>query len=91
MDFAFFNYTSKDGEYTLLYDCDPLPYNTPLNSIPFINFICDRDGDLHDSHFVSTTNVVNFIDKGCENNIVVPALSNAFKECSSISLFLTPN
>ncbi|XP_057436922.1 LEAF RUST 10 DISEASE-RESISTANCE LOCUS RECEPTOR-LIKE PROTEIN KINASE-like 2.7 isoform X1 [Lotus japonicus] len=77
---TFFIYTQKDAQYTLLFDCSPLPDYSPLNKIPYIPFSCAQDGVQHHGRLVSTTNAAHFNNLGCKNSITLPLLEDSFNK-----------
>ncbi|RDX75589.1 LEAF RUST 10 DISEASE-RESISTANCE LOCUS RECEPTOR-LIKE PROTEIN KINASE-like 2.7, partial [Mucuna pruriens] len=85
LDSGFFNYTSSDDNYTLLYDCDPVSYTPPpsLNLDASISFTCPTDGGK-DGFFVLSSDVVNFKVLGCKNSIAVPVLRVAVKDALAV-------
>ncbi|WVZ15962.1 hypothetical protein V8G54_013528 [Vigna mungo] len=85
LDPEFFNYTSNDDEYTLLYDCGSLGYRSrSANSGGAIGFNCSKDGGLRAAYFVLSTEVVNFNSLGCKNSINVSVLREAVKSDSDV-------
>jgi len=80
LDRDFFNSTSKDDEYTLLYDCGSLGYtSSSVNIGGAIPFSCPIDGGFRDAYFVLSTEVANFKSLGCKNSITVSVLREAVK------------
>ncbi|XP_057443481.1 LEAF RUST 10 DISEASE-RESISTANCE LOCUS RECEPTOR-LIKE PROTEIN KINASE-like 2.7 [Lotus japonicus] len=83
LDSAFFNYTSKNDNFTLLYDCKTLPpAESPLNSVSSLSFNCVSDGDphSHQGYLVSSANVVKLTPMGCKNSTKIPVSIEAFNE-----------
>ncbi|KAK7314585.1 hypothetical protein VNO77_33111 [Canavalia gladiata] len=79
LDFDFFNLTSNDVNFTLLYGCNPIPY-TSGTSDPLITFECSIDGDFRVAYLVLSSEVVDFKVLGCKNSISVPLLKLPFQE-----------
>lgn len=82
VDFAFFNYTSNDDDYTLLFDCDAPSYTSSVNLESSILFSCLIDGDPdkpRDGYLVLSTKVVDFNVLRCKNRINVPVLKGVFQ------------
>ncbi|BAU02753.1 hypothetical protein VIGAN_11232700 [Vigna angularis var. angularis] len=83
LDPEFFNYTSNDDDYTLLYDCPSLGYTSgSVNIGGAIVFNCSIGGQ--NAFFVKNTEVVNFISLGCKNSINVSVLREAVKSDSVV-------
>ncbi|WVZ15873.1 hypothetical protein V8G54_013439 [Vigna mungo] len=82
LDPEFFNYTSNDDDYTLLYDCGSLGYTGSVNIGGARAFNCPIGGQ--DAFFVANTEVVNLISLGCKNSINVSVLREAVKSDSDV-------
>ncbi|XP_014512738.1 LEAF RUST 10 DISEASE-RESISTANCE LOCUS RECEPTOR-LIKE PROTEIN KINASE-like 1.2 isoform X1 [Vigna radiata var. radiata] len=83
LDPEFFNYTSNDDDYTLLYDCGSLGYTSgSVNIGGAIAFNCPIGGQ--DGIFVANTEVVKFISLECKNSINVSVLREAVKSDSDV-------
>ncbi|KAK7271226.1 hypothetical protein RJT34_26948 [Clitoria ternatea] len=85
LDIAFFSTTSKDDNYTLLYDCDLNSYASPqANYNPAMGgfkFQCPIEGgDVQYGLLVLSTEVAEFNSLGCKNNISVPVLKGDEKD-----------
>ncbi|XP_020208491.1 LEAF RUST 10 DISEASE-RESISTANCE LOCUS RECEPTOR-LIKE PROTEIN KINASE-like 1.2 isoform X1 [Cajanus cajan] len=84
LDFDFFNYTSNDGNYTLLYDCSPNPLKYSLNLDDLKPFSCPIDSGFQEAFFVSSSDVANLMDLVCNKNISVSVLREAVKDTSFV-------
>lgn len=86
LDSNFFKYTSNDKNYTLLYECDPLPnpYSSPLSPKVFQKISCLIDGKPQDAYLVSSDKLIDFIAMNCKNSIIVPSLKSSLNEDSNI-------
>jgi hypothetical protein len=84
LDLDFFNYTTNDEKYTLLYECGPLPdpYSSSLSSEVSV-ISCLIEGKPQDAYVVSSAKVADFIVLGCRNNITTPGLKSSFIEDSN--------
>ncbi|KAL2605735.1 hypothetical protein GLYMA_09G181600v4 [Glycine max] len=85
LDSDFFNYTSNDDDYTLLYDCGPpVTYTSSVNIKGTISFSCPIDSGFRDAFFVSSTDVGNLKDLGCKHSINVSVLREAVKDALQV-------
>ncbi|NP_001238417.1 serine/threonine protein kinase family protein [Glycine max] len=75
LDSDFFNYTSNDDDYTLLYDCGPpVTYTSSVNIKGTISFSCPIDSGFRDA----------FFDLGCKHSINVSVLREAVKDALQV-------
>jgi hypothetical protein len=80
IDFQFFKHTPSNDNYTLLYECGPLPdpHSSPL-STKILNVIaCVIDGKSYDVYLVSSAKLHYFTVLKCKNSIQVPGLKSSF-------------
>ncbi|CAK8534107.1 unnamed protein product [Lathyrus sativus] len=84
IDFHFFNYTSNNEIYTMLYECGPLPdsYYSPSNQYNFKVMSCHMEGKFHIVYIVSSAKLTDFSVMKCKNNITVLGKKNSLKNNS---------
>ncbi|KAG5022117.1 hypothetical protein JHK85_018459 [Glycine max] len=81
LDSDFFNYTSNDDEYTLLYDCGRPVLNTSrVNIEGTIPFTCPIGGGFPNAFCLLSKDVGNLKGLGCKNRINVSVLREAMKD-----------
>jgi hypothetical protein len=85
VDLDFFHYTSNDENYTLLYECSPLPdpNSTPLSS-EISEFVgCLIEGKPQISYLVLKNRAVDFNILGCKHSITLSGLRKSLTNQSN--------
>ncbi|CAL5186576.1 unnamed protein product [Lathyrus oleraceus] len=87
IDFHFFNYTSNNKMYIMLYECGPLPdsYYSPSNQDNFEVTSCDIEGKIQIIYIVSSAKLTDFSVMKCKNSITVPGKTNSLKNNSGVA------
>jgi hypothetical protein len=87
INLQFFKYTPSNENYTLFYDCGPLPdpHSSPL-STEILNVKCQIEGKPYDVYLVSSAKLADFAVLECKNSIQVPGLKNSFANNSDSAM-----
>ncbi|KAI5441666.1 hypothetical protein KIW84_010936 [Lathyrus oleraceus] len=82
----FFQYTSNNEMYTILFECGPLPnsYFSPSFQISFEVINCNIEGKFHSVYILSIFKLVDFSAVKCKNSFEVPGKNNSLPNKSSV-------
>ena len=86
LDLHFFKYTSNNENYTLLYECGPLPNSNSSSLSSEVSEVisCLMEGKTRDAYLVSSDKLVDFNVMECKNSIIVPGLKNSLTNDSDV-------